>query len=212
MRIVINQLKKAWPILVIPFFFYAKCNKDGSRPCRNAPYSFNVTSEFSPQKEIYQVGDTIILTSSFPKILINLISGQSVEYSNSLGISGNFKTFFMDTTNKTIQQSLNQFSCIVLTGQQKPIQNSPNSGLDITYLETSTNYEFKMSIKLLAKGLFYIGVTDLGSQGLRGQNCTNAGFNMTVTNTNKNLHLFQYALGYTPDALLEKYIYCFRVQ
>lgn len=212
MNITIKLFKIVLFITMTQFLLSISCNKDSSKPCFDAPYTFNVTSEFTPQKEIYHVGDTIVLTSSFPKTLINLISNQSVEYNNSLGVGGNFKTILMDTISKTIQESLNRFSCIVLTGQQKPIQNSPNSGLDIIYLETPTNYEFKMSIKLLAKGLFYIGVTDLGSQGLRGQNCTNAGFNMTVTNTNKNLHLFQYALGYTPDALLQKYIYCFRVQ
>ena len=79
-------------------------------------------------------------------------------------------------------------------------------------MENSDNYELKASVKLLSKGLFYFVVTDLGSQGIRGQNCTNAGFNMTVTNTNKNLHLFQNALGYSPDAILAKSIYCFRVQ
>ena len=62
------------------------------------------------------------------------------------------------------------------------------------------------------KGLFYIGVTNLGSQGLVGKDCTNAGFSMTVTNTNKNINLFQYALNYTPDAMLQKSIYCFRVR
>ncbi len=69
-----------------------------------------------------------------------------------------------------------------------------------------------MGIRLLSKGLFYIGVTDLVSSGLVGKNCTNAGFNMTVTNSNKNLNLFQYALGYVPDALLQKSIFCYRVQ
>jgi hypothetical protein len=60
--------------------------------------------------------------------------------------------------------------------------------------------------------LFYTGVTNLGSNGIRGQDCTNAGFGMTVINSNKNLHLFQNAMGYAPDALLSKNIYCFRVQ
>lgn len=212
MSIIISRLKRVLPILVIPFFFYAKCNKDGSKPCNNAPYSFQVTSEFSPQREIYTVGDTIYLTSIFPKKLQNVITNQDINYSNSLGIGGNFNFTKLDSINKTVTDALSDFSVNVTKGQIAFINNPSNLKLSITFLENSDNYELKASVKLLSKGVFYFVVTDLGSQGIRGQNCTNAGFNMTVINANKNLHLFQNALGYSPDAILAKNIYCFRVQ
>ena len=50
-----------------------------------------------------------------------------------------------------------------------------------------------LAIKLLEKRLFSIGISNLNSKGLRGKDFTNAGFNMIVTNSNKNLNLFQYA-------------------
>ncbi len=60
MRIIINNLKKVLPILAIPFCLNSKCNKDASKPCTMiTPYSFSITSEFTPQKEVYNVGDTI---------------------------------------------------------------------------------------------------------------------------------------------------------
>jgi hypothetical protein len=213
MNTIISILKMMFLVTAVSFIFGSSCNKDGSKPCTMlTPYNFNVTSEFTPQREIYSVGDTIFLKSIFSKVLINSISNQQVDYSNSLGVVGNFKAIFMDTTNLIIQESLNKFSTYVFKGDQASIPNSPNSGLSIKYLEDSTTYEFIMSIKLLSKGLFYIGVTNLGSQGLQGKNCTNAGFNMTVINSNKNLHLFQYALGYPADSMLANNIYCFRVQ
>jgi hypothetical protein len=144
--------------------------------------------------------------------MVNLISNQKVDYSNSIGIGGNFNFIYMDTITRTIQESLNKFSVNAITGQQMLITNAPNLGLSVIYLESSSNYELKFSVKLLARGLYFIGLTDLISQGIRGQNCTNAGFNITVTNTNKHFNLFQYALNYSPDALLQKSIYCFRVQ
>jgi len=208
-----NIIRIGLLITATQFILSASCNKDGSKPCANtSPYSFNVTSDFSPQREVYNIGDTIFLNSLFPKTLLDNISNQNIDYSNSVSIAGNFNTIYMDTVNHTMQESLNRFSVSVIKGQQSPITNSPNLGINIFYSETPTSYQFQMSIKLLAKGLFYIGVTNLSSQGLAGKNCTNAGFDMTVTNSNKNINLFQYALGYTPDALLQKSIYCFRVQ
>lgn len=199
-------------ITATQFLFGSSCNKDGTKPCRDARYSFNVTSEFYPQKEIYNVGDTIFLNSIIPKNLIDLISNQQIDYSNSLGISGNFNTLKMDTINKLAIEGLNNFKVVNLTGSSTVISNSPNLGINIFFSESANAYNAKFGLKLESKGLFYIGVTDLSSQGLRGQDCTNAGFNMTVTNSNKNLHLFQYALGYAPDAMLAKNIFCFRVK
>ncbi len=189
-----------------------KNNPNEPKQCQSADYSFSVTSEFSPQREIYNVGDTIFLNSLIPKSLINLISNQLVDYSNSVGIGGNFNTAKMDTISQLGVEGLNNFEIINYIGTTSPKSISPNSGVNIFYTENQSGYNFKLGIKLKFKGLFYIGVTNLASKGIIGKDCTNAGFSMTVTNTNKNLNLFQYALGYAPDALLQKSIYCFRVQ
>lgn len=212
MNIDINSLKKVLPLLAVPFLINAKCNKDNSNPCRSVRYSFAVTSNFSPQKEIYNIGDTIYLNSSFPKKLLDAISNQEINYSNSLGVGGNLNFIIMDSISRTINYSTSSFAINSTKGQFSFDNNSSTLKVNITYLEDIDNYEFKASIKLLSKGLFYFVMTDLSSQGIRGQNCTNAGFGMTVTNSNKNLHLFQNALGYAADAMLVKNIYCFRVQ
>lgn len=206
-----NNLKIVLLITATQFLFAISCKKNTSRPCRDAQYSFNVTSEFSPQREIYNVGDTIFLNSSFPKSLLNLISNQQVDYSNSVSIGGNITFGYMDTILQSGVDSYSKFEVVSKIGSYSQITNTPNKGINTFYLENSS-YELKLGIICKQKGLFVIGVTDLGSQGLRGQNCTNAGFNMTVINTNKHFNLFQYALNYYPDAMLQKSIYCFRVQ
>jgi hypothetical protein len=207
-----NNLKIGLLITATQFLMASGCNKDSTRPCPfGTSYSFNVTSEFAPQKEVYNVGDTIFLTSTFSKTLTSLISNQQVDYSNSTGIGGTFTFSNLDTINKTVQDALNKFQVFDVIGTTAIITNIPNSGKVITFNETNL-YQFKVGVILKNKGIFQLAVSDLSSNGLRGKDCTNAGFNMTVTNTNKNLNLFQYALGYTPDALLQKSIYCFRVQ
>lgn len=118
----------------------------------------------------------------------------------------------MDTINRTAVEGLDNFELINFIGSATPISNSPNLGVNIFFAEQASVYHAKFGLKLKSKGLFYIGVTNLASKGIVGKSCTNAGFDMTVTNSNKNINFFQYALGYTPDALLQKSIYCFRVQ
>ena len=209
----INILKIGLLITATQFFLASGCNKNDTKPCAMVtPFSFNVTSEFSPQREVYNVGDTIFLNSTFTKNFTNLISNQQVDYSNSVGIGGNFNLLHMDTVNRQIKDGLNNFLLITINGMLSANPNVINLGKVVTFYESNSNYSIKIGIKLLQKGLFYFVLTDLYSNGLIGKNCTNAGFNMTVTNSNKNLNLFQYALGYAPDALLQKSIFCFRVQ
>jgi len=207
----INILKKVLLITAIPLLFAASCRKDGTRPCERAAYIFAVTSEWSPQREVYNVGDTIFLNSSFSKTLVDLTGNYNVDYSNSVGVGGNITTSVMDTITHSIIDGLSNFEIIQIKGNISPIANIPNAGKNITYSEQA-NYIFNAGVVLKQKGLYQLAVTDLSSRGIVGKNCTNAGFGMTVTNTDKHLNLFQYALGYAPDALLQKSIYCFRVQ
>ena len=206
-----NLFEKGLLITAIPFFIAASCNKNDTRPCANGGYAFTVTSEWSPQREVYNIGDTIFLNSTFSKNLTDLIGNSNINYSNSVGISGNITTSFMDTVTHRIIDAFLSFEVVPIKGSVAPINNVPNAGVSITFLEES-NYNFKAGFVLKQKGLFQLAVTNLASQGIRRENCTNAGFNMTVTNSNKNINLFEYALRYIPDALLQKSIYCFRVQ
>ena len=207
-------LKIGLLITATQFLFANSCKKNnsGSVPCTQVtPYSFDVTSTFSPQKEIYNIGDTIYLESNFQKNLLNLISNQQVDYSNSLSVGGTIGFGLMDTIQHSTIAAYSKFQVVPKIGTFTQIINVPENGVSTSYLE-STSYQFKIGIIVKQKGLFVLGVNDLASQGIIGQNCTNANFNMTVSNSNKHFNLFQYALGYPPDVLMQKSIYCFRVQ
>ncbi len=212
-----KSYKKAMRLLITATLFTLgigckKNNSTDTKPCLNTTrYSFNVTSEFSPQKEVYNVGDTIFLNSTFPKSLFDNISLQNVDYSNSAGIGGSITFGYMDTISHSGYDSYSKFITLPIIGNYTQITTTPEKGINSVYVESSS-YNLKVGIKLKEKGLFVIGVGNLGSKGLAGKDCTNAGFEMSVTNINKHINLFQYALNYTPDALLQKTIYCFRVQ
>ena len=210
----IQILKIGLLITATQFLFANSCKKEGStKPCINSDYEFSVTSEFSPQREVYNIGDTIYFNSTFPKNLLNTISQKQVDYINSVGIRGGISFSIMDTSLQQIKCAFSKFEMITFIGSFL-LNNGilAEESIGINFIENTTNYQFKIGIKLKEKGLYQFGAFNLGSQGLKNQNCTNATFDMKVTNSNKNINLFQYALGYMPDALLQKSIYCFRVQ
>lgn len=162
-------------ILVI---FTLGCNKSKTKPCLDIQYSFAITSEWSPQQEIYHVGDTIYLTSIFPKLLTDQVnSSVVVNYSNSVGIQGDLGIGYLDTITDQPIPARDSFQIFSLKGSFSERPGSQNVGLNFNYYENSENYEFRAAFVCRKIGIYTIGLSDLFSNGLRGENCTNAGFN-----------------------------------
>ncbi len=105
------------------------------------------------------------------------------------------------------------FSIISTTGSFTERTFNQNAGINFNYKQTQGFYEFSGSFICKKKGIYGIGVSDLLSNGIVGEQCKNANFSMTVTNTDKHLFLNQYALNVNPnDPELVKRGYAFRVQ
>jgi hypothetical protein len=206
-------LKIGLLITAAQFLLASGCNKNGTTPCVFGGYSFAVTSEWSPQREIYNVGDTIYLNSSFPKTLTDQINTSIiVDYSNSVGIQGDIGIAAPDSVQRTNRPAKDSFQFVSIIGSfsERPIKQS--QGININYAELNSSYQFKGGIICNKKGLYGISVDNLLSNGIRGKNCTNAGFRITVTNSDKHILLYQNALGIVLDAESIKKIYCFKVQ
>ena len=195
------------------FLLASGCNKNGTTPCVFGGYSFAVTSEWSPQNEVYNVGDIIFLISSFPKALTDQINPAIVvDYSNSVGIGGDIGIAAPDSIQRTNKPAKDSFQFVSFYGSFSERSINQNQGINFNYAEFSTGYQFRGGLICKKKGLYGISVDNLNSNGIRGKNCTNAGFNMTVTNPDKHIYLYQNALGIVLDNESIKKIYCFRVQ
>ncbi len=214
MHITINHIKMGLLITAAPFLLATACGKNNTTPCRNIAYAFEVTCNYNPEKEVYNVGDTIFIESIIPKTLTSLLNSSTVvDYSNSTGVGGDLGVGYMDTITRQPIPGKDSFQFVSIIGNFQERPGNQNGGINIMFLETSQNYHFKGGIICKKKGIYGFGVSDLYSNGLRGKNCTNASFVMKVTNANKHLHLHQYALGINPnDPLLQRTGYDFRVQ
>ena len=213
MSTTINIIKIGLLITAAQFILGAGCRK-ASTPCVFGGYNFAVTSEWRPQKEIYNVGDTIFLTSTFPKILSDLVNPSlTIDYSNSTGIGGSIAFYELDTIQSKVLGAVSKLEFVPIIGLIANGNIVPAEQKSITYKETSTSYQFNLKIVLKSKGIYAFYISNLLSRGINGKNCTNAGFTNTLTNTNKNLNLFQYAMNRPPASQYEiDRIYCFRVQ
>ncbi len=200
-------------ITATQFLLTSGCRK-GSTPCVFGGYSFAVSSEWSPQREVYNIGDTILLTSTFSKSLTDLVNPSlTIDYSNSTGISGSNAFYELDTIQSKVIGAVSKLEFIPIIGVISDGNIVPAEQKSITYKESNTNYQFTLKVVLKSKGIYAFYISNLLSRGINGKNCTNAGFTNTLTNANKNLNLFQYAMNRPPASQFEiDRIYCFHVR
>ncbi len=208
----INLIRTALLITAVQFFLGASCNKKSTRQCRGG-YAFQATSEWSPQKRVYTVGDTLYLTSNISKTLTDGINPSIVvDYSNSVAIGGGIGMGYVDTILGGPVPGRNRFDFFSITGIMGESSVAADQGPAFTYAEQSSAYSFKCGIICKQKGIYFFSISDLKSPGIRGKDCTNANFGMTLTNSEKNLDLYEGATGVTLDADGRKRGFAFRVQ
>ena len=198
----------------IQFLLSSSCNKNGTSPCVNGGYSIAINSEWSPQNQVYSIGDSICLNSNFSKTIADLINPTSqIDYSNSVGIGGNLTIYSLDTVNHVPLGGISKFNFVVGSGNISPGTIVPEEVINILYAELPNSYSFSLNVIARQKGIFVFFVSDLSSNGLRGKNCTNAGFINTLSNTERGVGLFEYAMARPPASQFEiERMYCFRVE
>lgn len=207
-----NLFKAALLITAVQLILGASCNKERPRQCRGG-YSFEASSEWGPQRRIYGIGDTLYLTSTIPKTLTDGINTSIVvDYSNSVAIGGGIGMGYVDTFQRIPVPGRSKFDYFSITGTIKESSVAPDQGPSFSYAEQSGVYSFKCGIICKERGIFILSVSDLKSPGIRGKDCTNADFGMTLTNSEKNLDLYENATGIILDAEGRKRNFAFRVQ
>ena len=204
-KILISKLVLIYILLVL-----TACNKNGPKPCKDARYIFTVNTTWLTSDSVYQIGDTLFAQSSFPSILKN-IDGNLVNYTNSVGIGSNIFFLELDSVSKQAINGINSFSFFEKQGTAFAGTTGSKNFINTNYILIQDSFMLKIGFIAKRKGLFALGLSDLGSQGLSGQNCTNASFINTVTNVNRHLNYFEFAIGTAPRLYENERYFCFRV-
>lgn len=212
---VTSFIKKVGVISLLSTLMSSTCNKNSTTPCPNLQtmYSFLSTAEWINEREVYNVGDTLYLFSSFPKTLNDQINTSlNIDYSNSSGIVGIIGIVLLDSIQQKFISAKDSFSFVPITGSFTDGTINQDRVKGITYSEELSQYKFHGGLICLKRGVYEIDVDNLYSAGIRGTRCTSAGFSMEITNPNKHINLFENAIGQPPTLQRQKIMYCFRVQ
>ena len=168
-------------------------NSGCPKPCIEANYSFAVNAQINPNIDSVHVGDTIFLTSTFSSKLKDLVSGDSINYSNSTAIGSTLAFVKLIKGVDTVQETVPNFNFVSIIGR---IYNdnsipSPKRVQQLTYQGDNNNYKIKIGIIPKQTGIYSLGLSDGLSTGRKNSNsCEKAGFSITLNNTNQHLNYF----------------------
>jgi hypothetical protein len=170
----------------------------------NPSYSFEVTAEFTPEKDSIRVGDTLYLVSEFPSTMIPAGSTQPVDYSRSTGISNILNVNKLEP-NRVIADAVFDFDYINIDGEIYNSRDipSPNRVQQLRYEEKSGMYRLKVGLIPKAKGIYSLatGFSGLSNGRKSGDKCTKASFPTTVTNEDPHLHYLSTHTDTPPEEL-----------
>lgn len=186
-----NDLKKISEILYalgcIIIFGYS-CKK----PClqNGVSHSFAITVNMNPGTDSIKIGDTIYLNSITSTTLIDVNTGQSINYNgaDNLGTTLSFSELIPGVD--TGKGAVADFQYFSINGKiyNDPAIPNPTSFQQLKYQESNSSYILKVGIIAQKKGVYGVGIGD-GLNVTRKGSCDKAGFLISYANTNQHFYL-----------------------
>jgi len=150
----------------------------------NCPTSFELPAQVIPYKNLYHIGDTIILVSKFSKYVYEVNTKKTYNMENITWPAG-FRTFRIDSSNNfddALQSKINDYfsinDCSDLNFSLFSFSNGGDA-LSMTYKFKTDSFNLSLEISPKREGLFIItfgGGLDNSEQKFEGK-CNNVSFN-----------------------------------
>ena len=162
------------------------------------------------------IGDTIYLVSTFPTKLLDQNSGREINYINAISLGSDLRIGKLEDNNPVPIDAVAEFNYFSLKGRiynDKSIP-SPNGVQQLTYQEMDSNYELKIGMIPLKKGIYAVGVGNGISAGRKTyKSCEKAAFDISLNNTSQHIYYYQrWRPGYILTESDLKRLYCFKVK
>jgi hypothetical protein len=203
--------------IILFFAFYVVVNEScGNELCREVKYSFAIQSQLLQDKDSIKMGDTIFLQSHTPKKMPDVLSGATIDYSNSTNFGSVLSIGELIKDSSFPRGAVLDFAYLSVKGKIYNDVNipSPNTVQQLTYGETDTEYELKVAVIPQKKGIYVMAVGDGMSSGRRGKavGCQKADIGISLINTNQHTYFYQlWRPGYQLTDYDLRHIYCFKV-
>lgn len=201
-------------VIVYVLSVYASCNKHGD--CLTQTYSFATCIKAYPDTDSLNINDTIWLDFSCPTRLVDLGTGNMIDYSGA----GNLGTAidFLEFTGGSISNpgaipAVNAFEYKLIYGVFIPDNVLPEKNRDYNFTEVNSEYKFRLGIIPKRTGIFAIAPGNASNVYRNNDYCTKAGFSIIFSNTNQHIYFYQQNRpGYIPSQYELTHMYCFKVK
>jgi hypothetical protein len=185
------------------------------RNCVDENYSFAINNSFYPDKDTISIGDTIWMEVDAPTTNMDLMRQQPVDYSGAanLGTAISFLKLLPGSIEMSNAiESAHDFKLVLVEGRQvdNPFVNKVREFL---FTERDAHYHFKLGMIPTSSGDFIIDASNSAGTYRKQNKCTKAGFEITISNTDQHLYIYQNARpGYEISGYEQTHIYCFHVR
>lgn len=168
--------------------FFNSCHK----PCNLPNYVFSVNSIFFPEKDTINIGDTLWLTCTIPKTLIDINTQQQVEFSNAENLGSDL--IISDISKFNLQRgAVDSFKYAQLHGTiYTDLQANPQGVKQLSFEEKTNSYLLQVGLIAKKAGNYILTMPDNPSVFRKGRGkCGMASFKILNSNNNKHLYLFE---------------------
>jgi len=187
---------------------FSTCKK-GGLGCANAVYNFKIPENILPNKDSIQTGDTLFLNISTPSTLLDLQTGNVVNYSNTENL-GNVVTLLRFSSMNTAIGAINNFNFALVKGREVNAAD-PLSQKDVLFAEDNTSYVFSLAIIARDTGRYALTIGDAANVYRKNDRCTKANFIINFSQTNQHFYLLN---EWRPDLTLDdngkRHVYYFK--
>lgn len=201
----------AWISLILFVLLNTGCPK----PCVEANYSFAGSLQLTPDVDSIRIGDTLFISTSFSNSLTDQSTGSLINYSNANDIECTLSVAQLISGDSIPKGAVAQFKYSSQLGSIYNSVNIPSPDLvqQIKYQQVGNNYQLRVGLIALNKGIYALGIGN-GLSNTRNNTsaCEKANFNFSISGTNQHAYYFQ---KWRPDFVLStdglSKLYCFKV-
>lgn len=178
-------------IIVLTIFFLltkARCVKT-PLDCANSKYSFELGIKAYPDKDSIDVGDTIWLEVNEPTTLKNSLTGQMINYSNTVNLGsaiGFQKAIFIPALN--FIPAAEKFGFKLIEGVETRNTN-PLLFKEFLFTASYNYYSFKLAVIPKDTGIFRIVFSNANNVYRKDDGCTKAFFEINFKGTAQHRYL-----------------------
>lgn len=175
-------------LLIFILFSSGKCIKI-PLDCTATKYSFELKAKAYPDKDTISIGDTIWLEISSSTQFRDVMSGQIINYSNTVNLGSGITFSALSSANQFTINSVGKFDFVLKEGIE--LRRGYNNGLgnEYRFIERNNLYLFLLGIVAKEKGTYAIVFSNASNVYRSDDKCTKAGFNINFESTNQHYPL-----------------------